>query len=333
MLLKPLFILGILLSFGHSIELNKYQYSHTLHGNADIKIDFEEGEHDLALENQDWIAIYKEGKTNEWKNVLHWNWVKDLKCSIPFESCHDLFLSRDLAQGNYEVRYFKNNSYQVDASVDLQVTAHDTYMREISVQQGHPNNVLMYITLYGGTTHIKPKHKDWIAIYKAGTDNGWENVVLWKWAKDLALFKNGVGRYWNMKKSELAPGAYEVRFFLNNSFVTQLATPFIIENPDFTQSVFPEDRIYIEKHDASKTYTIALSNENQNDKDWVAIFERGKERIKENIISWNYVSVDSSSVTLNIEALDEKGSYDLVYFKEDSYRQHERAVGLAISYR
>ena len=59
------------------------------------------------IENSDWMAIYKLNDSNAWENVIKWAWVKDLKENT-FHFDGDFF-------GDYEIRFFRNNSFTVDS--------------------------------------------------------------------------------------------------------------------------------------------------------------------------------------------------------------------------
>ncbi len=64
-------------------------------------------------ENQDWIAIYPKGSSNDWGNVIYWKWTHGLiNGSITFDS---------LPLGEYEVRAFFNNSFKLEKSYPFTV--------------------------------------------------------------------------------------------------------------------------------------------------------------------------------------------------------------------
>ena len=69
-----------------------------------IKFKYRKG---AKIENSDWMAIYKLNDSNAWGNVIKWAWVKDLKENT-FHFDGDFF-------GDYEIRFFRNNSFTVDS--------------------------------------------------------------------------------------------------------------------------------------------------------------------------------------------------------------------------
>ena len=60
--------------------------------------------------------------------------------------------------------------------------------------------------------------QDWVGIYPVGSDNAWNNVVDWRWAKDTSKTQVDQGNWY---KFDLEDGKYEARFFLNNSFIVE----------------------------------------------------------------------------------------------------------------
>ena len=219
---KILVTLSLLLSLGEAVELKKH-FNSGQYGIFDTLITGVNEEE--AIANRDWIAIYKKGASTEWKNVIDWSFVKDLECVAPAE-CHDLFEARSLPKGEYEVRYFKNNSYNIETSIDMVVEAHDSFLREIRIYE---NNAELFIYIAGFPKHVKPGKKDWVGIYKVGTSNDWANVIKWHWVDD-SLKSTRISRIWEIKLEELEAGDYEVRYFLNNSYTTHKKKSFKVDN-------------------------------------------------------------------------------------------------------
>jgi hypothetical protein len=87
-----------------SVSTNKVNYQST----EKIYVHFAN-----MLGNQDWIAIYHQGASVAWNNVIRWSWTGDT-------SSGDLVF-RGLSSGNYEVRAFFNNSYEIEAKSNFTV--------------------------------------------------------------------------------------------------------------------------------------------------------------------------------------------------------------------
>jgi len=82
-----------------TISTNKANYFE----NEKITISF----NDMSNKNQDWIAIYPKDSSTDWGNVVAWKWTNDItNGQINFNA---------LPAGNYEVRAFYNNSFDIEA--------------------------------------------------------------------------------------------------------------------------------------------------------------------------------------------------------------------------
>ncbi len=104
---KTLFTSLILINYlyGATLSSEKEIYSPT----EKIFVKFTE----MIGKNKDWLAIYRRSATNDWNNVLQWKWTEDKENGrVRFDA---------LPQGNYEVRAFFNNSYQVEATLAFKV--------------------------------------------------------------------------------------------------------------------------------------------------------------------------------------------------------------------
>jgi len=66
----------------------------------------------LSGKATDWLAIYPAGSSNEWKNVIQWDWARNVNGSHVF---------KPLPIGEYEVRIFLNNSFNLSASKKFSV--------------------------------------------------------------------------------------------------------------------------------------------------------------------------------------------------------------------
>jgi len=78
--------------------------------------------------DQDWVGIYAVGASNDWENVIAWNWV-DQGITL---------LNRDqkpMPAGEYEVRLFFHNSFNVEATYRFTVVSE---VRTYGVDGGHP---------------------------------------------------------------------------------------------------------------------------------------------------------------------------------------------------
>ncbi len=75
----------------------------------------------IDLNTNLWVGVYEKGKSNDWDNVIGWNWVdsttandRDYKTTIE---------GLTLVDGAYDIRLFYNNSFDLEASVRLVVNS------------------------------------------------------------------------------------------------------------------------------------------------------------------------------------------------------------------
>jgi hypothetical protein len=67
---------------------------------------------------KDWVAIFKKGDISEWKNVIAWNWVGQGNTVLNKNQ-------KPMPAGEYEIRLFFNNTYDVEVSYSFTVTNSD----------------------------------------------------------------------------------------------------------------------------------------------------------------------------------------------------------------
>lgn len=174
---------------------------------------------------EDWIGVFRKGVPSVWGNVLQWKWVGKAS-SYKFKA---------LEAGEYEVRFFPENSFNAQASVSFMVkgavevmTQKDSYQSKESVWLELEN---------------QPNTKDdWIGIFKKGTPSVWENVVQWKW----------VGEASSYAFENLEVGEYEARFFQENSYYAQASVGFTVKGSMHLK--------YVQHTDEEKGNLFASSN-------------------------------------------------------------------------
>ena len=71
---------------------------------------------------KDWVGLYKKGKSNDWGNVIKWTWANAYVPNNDDEDGPTLSFGQvNLADGEYEVRYFLKNSFTTYMSADFKV--------------------------------------------------------------------------------------------------------------------------------------------------------------------------------------------------------------------
>ena len=191
------------------LTVNKAKYS----SNESPIVTFE----NMSGNVKDWIAIYPAGSTNVWANVIQWKWAGDINGSRTFTP---------LPVGEYEVRAFFNNTYNLEASQAFSVEAQAEVILETTQAIYSPDErpVLTFKNMSGNV-------KDWIAIFPAGSSNAWGNVIQWKWAGDI----NGTKNF-----NTLPIGNYEIRAFFNNSYNVEATKSFSVENIPVVSTVYED---------------------------------------------------------------------------------------------
>ena len=318
MLLKTILLVALFLSFGEArdVELiplkGKDVAGVYADGTMDILLKYHEGSSD------DWIGIYKEGASNKWENIVAWKWVKDMSSGFacPTQACDESyprFLRVQLEDGDYEARFFRNNSFILDQKLNFTVKAIDSFVTGISQTYDAYLNKLD-IQILGTSSNATATPEDWIGLYKVGTSNNFDNVLKWAWIGD-DLFKIGKDS-WDLKSINLETGDYEIRYFLRNSFIThKKTTPFHFiknnPNPVMKNVLMQTAQLYFSFVD--------FKNASGKKTDWYGVFKEGDERKSTNLRAWGYNSDGKTEGTLKLKET-EFGRYTVVWFKENSYQ-------------
>jgi len=317
MLFKKLIILGLVtLALGaREVELvplkGKSLPGLYADGSMDVLVRYHDDQFD------DWIAVYKEGASNEWENVIAWKWVRDLSdgYACPTSACdnsYPRFLRVDLEDGDYEVRFFKNNSYVVDKKLDFTVKAVNSFVTGIS-QSYEPYRNEVDIEILGTSDSARAGDKDWVGLYKVDDSNAWNNVKKWAWVAN-DLYNTGKDT-WSLEGLGLASGNYELRYFLKNSFNThkKSATFYYDENRER-----PILEHVVRKINLPYFSYVKFKNVSGNPKDWYGVFKEGAERNSHNLRAWGYNSAGETEGSIKLKE-ESHGRYDLVWFENDTY--------------
>lgn len=196
------------------------------------------GDKEIKSNPKDWVGLYKKSDSNDWSNVIKWTWVKDFT-PVHLDGLRFSFGTVDLASGEYEFRYFLNNSFKTFKSKSFTYKKYDPGLKQISSYYESKSKKVK-ISLRGrvfDTLSELPiaNPEDWVGIYKKSASNAWSNVLGWAFVRDFeedfkcqAFDKYGtcVGRRpssldYTVNNLKLNRNEkYEVRYFLNNSFIT-----------------------------------------------------------------------------------------------------------------
>jgi len=225
---KTLLLLLLLNSTNLFADENWIYKSQTLDNGA-IRVTIDGLQVDDGLREEgtakDWIAVYPKNASNAWKNVLDWRWAD----FTPYRRGGRYHVyngaTRIEKPGEYQVRFFRNNSYKLYKTFDFKITKKS----QISPLLFYYSNYLYMKGFIKNVVTAEPT--DWVGIYKVGDNNNWGNVVEWKWAKDLNWDGNDAYQSMHLNLQKYSKNTkYEARYFLNNSYTIQTKSkPFSIE--------------------------------------------------------------------------------------------------------
>jgi len=225
-----------------------------------IKIDAENPSITINTDadSTDWIGIYRAGDSNDWGNVKLWTWVKNF--SPPdWGSYWYIFRNVNLPAGEYEVRYFSNNTFTTRIKSKFRIAS-----KRLSASYSTKNKSMDIIM---DDKNFKPNPEDWIGVYRQTASNAWKNVKLWIWAKNLTKMDDGSYKY-HFQNANLPSGIYRVRYFLNNTFITH-------EESEFFEVKIVKDNNLLGTYDSDKKQLIIKvkdKNFKPNPKDWFGIY-------------------------------------------------------------
>jgi hypothetical protein len=277
-------LLGIvvLTNFLNAIDLKSFEHHYASDYNIVTITSTEQPRND-----KDWMGIYAVDDNTDWKNVIDWSWAKDESDS--------LYEFLDLDDGNYEARFFFNNTYKTEASVPFIVGDVVSIDIQKEIYQVNEEIVVKVAKISG--------NRDWVGIYPKGSNNSWSNVVKWEWAKN-----NG-----NVNIDGVEAGEYEARLFFQNSYKVESKIRFKV-NDVIQATLSTSKNNYIE----DEMVTVNVSNLSGN-KDWVGIYPKNTNNSWRNVIAWNWVtgngSFDLSSVRKDMPI----GEYEVRLFFNNSY--------------
>ena len=244
--------------------------------------------------NQDWVGVYPAGSNNEWKNVVKWSWAKDTSKS---KDPGDWYEFEGLANGEYEARFFLNNTFVVEDTIAFSV---GTLAMKTS-KTNYAEKEKVSVTIKGGTLS---GDRDWIGIYPKGASSAWGDVIAWNWAKRGTTTLSRVNR-------PMPEGEYEVRLFFHNA----TSNDKIEAKHSFTVS----DRVNISTskntYNPNENIVVEINNQAEDNQNWVAIYPKNASNAWKNQITWNWTK-GKKSVTLNHVP---SGQYEARLFYNNSF--------------
>jgi hypothetical protein len=188
-------------------------------------------------DTEDWIGIYPEGSTNDWGNVIAWNFtngVIDGNMSFP-----------DLEEGNYSVRAFFKNSFNLEANSSFSIQ-NEVAVEEVTLHLNknvYAQNELVYVQY----DHMQGNTMDWLGIYPKGSSYHFENVIEQKYTDgkisgEMALggYPQGKVLHGSTPMPGLAVGEYEIRAFFNDTLHAEKVASFSVVEKAVVSTVYED---------------------------------------------------------------------------------------------
>lgn len=218
---------------GNALDVKLSTIKNSYLPNEDVVVNFS----NMLGDVEDWIGIYPEGSSNDWGNVVLWKFTNGvIDGNMTFTN---------LPEGNYSVRAFFSNSFNLEANSSFTVKENEAPIDdEVTLtlnKEVYAQNELVYINY----DHMQGNNLDWIAIYPAGATYHFENVIDYKYiwgniSGEIALggFPQGEILHGSTPMPGLAPGDYEIRAFFNNTLHTEKVIPFTVTEQPVVSTIY-----------------------------------------------------------------------------------------------
>ena len=258
---------------------------------------------DMMGDEHDWVALYAKGTSNEWKNVLRWNWTGGIKEG-------DITLN-GLPLGDYEARVFFKNSYKLESSYEFNVLGENNLKVSLDKKHYLPKEEIK-VTF----ENMLGDKKDWMAIYPKNSTTAWENVISWDWTDGKI---NGSYTF-----SALPLGEYDLHFFYKNSFNSEKHITFTVEDEEVKVLLHANKEVYA----PNELIYVNFDNMQGNATDWIGVYPKDSSFDFENVVEWKSTKGVLSG-ELSFDGLKE-GEYDIRAFFNNSLTK-EAMISIAIS--
>jgi len=249
--------------------------------------------------DNNWVGVYKKGVSNDWGNVLKWSWERDLDdCSDNNnEGCINF---GDLEDGEYDIRFFLNNSYTTDYSKTVKLES-ENQPSFIKITQNYDDGLIDVVASSRG-------NRTWIGVYKKGASNAWKNVLGWTWYNaDQEINSVRV-------PNPVSNTTYEARLFYNNSYKLEAKVAFTIE-----ADIIEPEISFAQQRDAVLIFETTTSG--KGNKDWVGLYKVGDSNSWNNVLAWSWVDVEDEGYGKSFDVnLIPSGEYELRLFYHNSYK-------------
>ena len=229
--------------------------------NDDITVNFDNMEGNA----QDWIGLYKAGTSNAWANVLSYHFT-DGRIS-------GQEVWNPLPVGDYEVRAFFNNTYNLEGTKAFSVKGGGAQANVATAQDDYSHDDVIVVNF----NNMTGGDKDWIGIYPAGSSNAWGNVVAWKYTGGD---ENGA-----VSLGQIPAGDYQARAFFNNSYNLEASYDFSVSDENGGGDGVALN-LNKDEYVTNELIYVNYKNMQGNDTDWIGIYPAGSNYEFKNVLDW-----------------------------------------------
>ncbi len=241
---------------------------------------------------KDWIGIYYKGNTPGSEGSIQWSYVTDLTGQVSFSGLTE--------NKEYFIAYFSNDGYEEIAERQtLYIGSTPTLTSDKKVYSLEDSVTLSYSEAPG-------QSKDWIGIYKVGTEPGGTDSKAWSYVSG----ENGSFKF---KISE--KGYYYGTYMVNDGY-TEIATRVDFQIGDTIVELSMDKNTF----DLNEDMEVNFSNGPGGSKDYIGIFEAGAVPGIDPLITYKYVD-GASQGSVTITDSIPSGDYIMAFYPNDSYTQ------------
>ena len=173
----------------------------------------------------------------------------------------------------------------------------------------YPANATVTVNVNGTLSN----NKDWIGVFKKGTQKKWGNQIAWNFLEG----KHSVALTTN--KKPMPEGAYEVALFFNNSFDAVEASA--------SFDVYSKPTISIVSKTANKPVTVNVQGKLSGHKDWAGIYKKGDDNTWGNVLAWGWIKNRGKHVLDEIDpVVMPAGQYEARLFYNNSFRMEAKTA-------
>lgn len=184
-----------------TVETTKAVYTHLENSVANFENASDQG--------GNWMGIYPAASNNDWENVVLWSWLpRQAAGSIEFQP---------LPLGEYEVRLFFNNSFELEAKYAFTVEGPAPEVTSIATREASYDP---YALIHVDFENLRGVQGDGIGIFAVGANQDKASAIEWK---ETNLLAEG-----EVSFSGLTAGNYEARLYFGNQ--VEKVAAFTVEN-------------------------------------------------------------------------------------------------------